>query len=171
MLDETGALSGFAAVAFVAGGGTPLLSIGQTRIVGNAAQTDILRTGDSAALELSNVLIAANQTNSNLIRNGSDATVKADFSHGRRQSIHWGAVPERVTAPLALDVKRSILLVEAGGSHLSGAGTTAFSCLNTGPGGALGGSDHDAGFFDASNGLYLLRRRLGQSGPVCDRRY
>ena len=157
VLDETGALSGFAAVAFVAGGGTPLLSIGQTRIVGNAAQTDILRTGDSAALELSNVLMAANQTNSNLIRNGSDATVMADFLTVADNLFTGVLFQNESTAPLALDVKRSILLVEAGGSHLSGAGTTAFSCLNTGPGGALGGSDHDAGFFDASNGLYLLR--------------
>jgi hypothetical protein len=157
VLDDTGALSGFAAAAFVAGGGAPLLSIRQTRIVGNAAGTEVLRTGDGAALELSNVLIAGNQTNSSLIRNGSSATMTADFVT-IVDNLFSGALLQNVsTAPLALEVKRSILLVDGGGNHLSGTGTTAFSCLNTGPGGALGGSDHAPGFFDASNGQYRLR--------------
>lgn len=157
VLDEIGVLSGFAAAAFVAGSGAPLLSIRQTRIVGNAANSDILRAGSSAALELSNVLVADNQSTSSLIHNGSSATLTADFLTVADNLFSGALFQNLSTAPLALDVKRSILLVEAGGTHLSGAGTTAFSCLNTGPGGALGGTPHAPGFFDASNGQYRLR--------------
>lgn len=157
VLDESGALAGFAGAAFVAGGGVPRLSIRQTRIVGNAAGADILRSGDGAAIELASVLIAGNQANQNLIRNGSTATLHGDFLTIADNLLGNAVIQNLSTAPLALDLKRSIVLVETGGSHLSGSGSTAFSCLNTGPGGALGGTEHVAGFFDASNGVYRLR--------------
>ena len=56
----------------------------------------------------------------------------------------------------ALDLRRSIVLVEPGSTHLAGNGNVVFACLNTGAGGELGGADHLPGFASAEAGDYRL---------------
>ena len=154
--DAMGALTGSTAAAFVAGGGSPQLSLQQTRMVGNAAGGSILAVGDAGVLELSSVLIAGNQTQGGLLSVSSSGALRGDLLTIADNLFPSAALLNNSSASPGVRLDRSILLVEPGSAHLSGGGSSEFSCLNTGAGGALGGSAHPPGFANAASGDYRL---------------
>ncbi|MCB1634607.1 MAG: hypothetical protein KDI51_08460 [Xanthomonadales bacterium] len=150
-----GSLSGNGAGVFVS---SAQASISHTRIENNSSFTAAaLRASGSAQLLLSNVLISQNSSSLRLINIEGDASAGLDLLTIADNSFVGAAINVSSTAPAALSLARSIFLVPEGNSHVSGAGATQFSCLNTGAGGALGGDAHLPAFFDAANGIYRLR--------------
>jgi hypothetical protein len=154
--DASGQRAGNAAAAFVAGTGSPSLSLGQTELIGNSAAGSILSVGDAGTIELSSVLIAANQSNQHLLSLTGSGVLSGDFMTVADNLFSGAAFRNDSDVAIALQLSRSILLVDPGNTHVAGSGNSAFSCLNTGPGGALGGSSHAPGFESASEGRYRL---------------
>jgi hypothetical protein len=154
--DAMGVLSGSAAAALVAGSGAPQLSLGQTRVVGNAAVGSILVVGDAGLLDMSSVLIAGNESGNALLSVSGSGLLRGDFLSVADNLLPGAVLVNDSSAPQALELHRSIILIEPGSTHLSGTGSSAFSCLNTGPGGVLGGSMHDPGFAAPGDGNYRL---------------
>lgn len=153
-----GSLAGNGGAAVVFGSGSPLLRLSHTRIAGNSALNDAaINVGNAARLEMDNVLVAGNAGNGRLFTLTQTATLAADFLTLADNSFVGAAINNASSAALALELRRSILTVAAGNSHLQGAGTAAFDCINSGEQIALGGEAHDPGFFAADIGNYRLR--------------
>ena len=153
--DDTGALTGTVGAAFIAGTGSPTLTLRQTRVANNAAAGNaILAAGDGGQLNLDTVLLTGNSS-PNLLGTSSTARIEGDFITTAGNMLSGSLISNNSTAALAVDIRRSILLAD-GATHLQGAGTASFDCINTGTGGALGGTSHAPGFFDATGGVYRL---------------
>jgi predicted outer membrane repeat protein len=155
--DETGALSGTVGGAFVVGTGSPSLTLRQTRVANNAALGSAVLVADNAgSMVLESVLLTGNDSPNLLGVNGT-ATLRADFLTVAGNSTSGSLIRNFSGAALGVEVSRSILIAEAPAVHLEGAGSSSFSCINTGVGGALGGDSHTPAFFDAAGGIYRLR--------------
>lgn len=155
--DAAGALAGSAAGIFVAGSGSPSLSLAHTRVSANAAlDLAAMAAGDAAAITLDNVLISDHTSNARLLGTFGNARISADFVTLAGNSFVGAAINNSSAAPLALEMRRSIFVVAAGNSHVQGGGIASYQCINTGSGAALGGDGHDPGFFDAPGGVYRL---------------
>lgn len=155
--DAAGALVGSAAGAFIAGSGSPELRLAHTYVSANAAaNASVLAAANAALVTLDNVLISENTSNVGLVGISDNATISADFMTLAGNSFVGAAINNSSTAPLGLEMRRSIFVVPAGNSHVQGSGISAYECINTGNGAALGGDGHDPGFFDALGGSYRL---------------
>jgi hypothetical protein len=155
--NELGAVAGHSAVAFVSGGGAPLLDLTQTRVVGNAAAGAILRAVDAGRIELTSTLIAGNASNASLIDNLAAAELFMDFVTLVGNAHVGAAVNNNSNAAPGAVIQRSILMPAAGAASVVGTGSASFLCNNI-AGGAHGGDAHDPGFFDAAAGNYRLRQ-------------
>lgn len=155
--DAMGALAGHSAVAFVAGSGSPLLDLTQTRVVGNASAGALLRAGDAARIELTSTVFTGNTSNAGLIDNLSTAELRMDFVTLAGNTHVGAAVTNTSGAALAGEIRRSILMPAPGAATVVGTGTASFLCNNI-AGGAHGGDAHDPGFINPAAGNYRLRR-------------
>jgi hypothetical protein len=154
--DGSGIIAGNSAAAFVAGSGSPVLDLTQTRIAGNVSAGAILRSSSAARVELASVLITGNTSNTALIENLATAELRMDFVT-LAGNTHVGAtVTNNSSAALGVDIWRSILMPAAGAALVVGTGSTSFLCNNI-AGGAHGGDSHAAGFVDAEAGNFRLR--------------